>query len=482
MLSGKAVVATSIGGPTEIVKDQLTGFLVPPNQPNIMANRILELVGNPELRAEFGSNGRQLALKKFTVTTMLEKIEFYYQELGQTISPPANNLCFISGEFPPQVGGVGDYTYQVARALDQQKKNVTILTRQTKREAVIEGGISLNIVPVISQANLDFRTVFRLLNYFGKNRFETVFYQYVPQMYGYAGINLLSGLVPLVARLAGIKKVVTVFHEVSTRPKDSPNRLKGTVMWAFQSLQATLLALTSQHLITNNPENGERLNRLLRNFGQSKRCEVLPVGSNIPLTKFARTNRDTLRESVGVAPHQTLLVIFSPFTIGKDLETCLQALKQLPGAKLLCIGGKADKTLASTLIQKAKVLGVQAQLHLISGPLAGETVSAWLQACDIYLHPGDGGASGRSTALAAAMQHALPVVAYCGAETDSSFRDGENICLIPPKEVKAMVKAIENLQQNKNFARNLASNAAHYYREKADWSVIAKRLNTLIES
>jgi glycosyltransferase involved in cell wall biosynthesis len=58
MACRKPVIGTSVGGIPEVVGDGTTGFLVPPRQPAVAAQRILQLLGDAALRQRMGDAGR----------------------------------------------------------------------------------------------------------------------------------------------------------------------------------------------------------------------------------------------------------------------------------------------------------------------------------------------------------------------------------------------------------------------------------------
>ncbi|MFQ3592591.1 MAG: glycosyltransferase [Gemmataceae bacterium] len=64
--AGVPVVATSAGGTPEIIQDEVSGWLVPPGNPNLLAERILEAIESPQRLAEVAFNGRQTVLERFS--------------------------------------------------------------------------------------------------------------------------------------------------------------------------------------------------------------------------------------------------------------------------------------------------------------------------------------------------------------------------------------------------------------------------------
>jgi len=75
------VVATEVGGVPELVEDEVTGFLVPPKDPDALAEALQRLITDPELRRRMGRAGRGKALQEFTLSRMLRKTEQVYEEV-----------------------------------------------------------------------------------------------------------------------------------------------------------------------------------------------------------------------------------------------------------------------------------------------------------------------------------------------------------------------------------------------------------------
>jgi glycosyltransferase involved in cell wall biosynthesis len=67
MAFSRPVVATRLGGNPEAVVDQLSGFLVPREDPAQLAEKILALLSDPDLRKRMGREGRRIVEEKFNV-------------------------------------------------------------------------------------------------------------------------------------------------------------------------------------------------------------------------------------------------------------------------------------------------------------------------------------------------------------------------------------------------------------------------------
>ncbi|MGB6837161.1 MAG: glycosyltransferase [Dehalococcoidia bacterium] len=61
------VVATEVGAVPEVVEDGITGYVVPPLDPQAMAEAVLRMLGDPALRERMGRAGRGRAVRRFSV-------------------------------------------------------------------------------------------------------------------------------------------------------------------------------------------------------------------------------------------------------------------------------------------------------------------------------------------------------------------------------------------------------------------------------
>ncbi|MCR4429030.1 MAG: glycosyltransferase family 4 protein [Caldiserica bacterium] len=77
----KPVVATRVGGVPEVVKDGVTGFLVPSGDSQGFSRVLISLFKNHDLMREMGERGRKWVEENFSLSTMAEKTDKVYFEV-----------------------------------------------------------------------------------------------------------------------------------------------------------------------------------------------------------------------------------------------------------------------------------------------------------------------------------------------------------------------------------------------------------------
>jgi L-malate glycosyltransferase len=79
--SGLPAVATRVDGIPEVVKDGITGFLVPPANSGLLAEAILALLHDPGCRLEMGKRAREFARDQFSISKITRDVELLYLSL-----------------------------------------------------------------------------------------------------------------------------------------------------------------------------------------------------------------------------------------------------------------------------------------------------------------------------------------------------------------------------------------------------------------
>jgi L-malate glycosyltransferase len=80
MARGCPVIATAVGGNPEVIADGENGFLVPPGEPRLLAEKLGQLVRDPLLRRRLGRAGRKRVGEAFSVEAMCRSYRDLYYE------------------------------------------------------------------------------------------------------------------------------------------------------------------------------------------------------------------------------------------------------------------------------------------------------------------------------------------------------------------------------------------------------------------
>lgn len=75
------IVASRVGGVTEIIEDRVNGLLIDPQSPEQIAEGVLALLGDPQTARAMGEAAHQTVVDKFSVDAMVEGNLKVYQEL-----------------------------------------------------------------------------------------------------------------------------------------------------------------------------------------------------------------------------------------------------------------------------------------------------------------------------------------------------------------------------------------------------------------
>lgn len=73
MAAGKAVIGSSEGGMAEIIEDGISGILIKPGNPDVIAKTLVELIGDNAKRIRLGKAARQRISQYLAPSTVLEK-------------------------------------------------------------------------------------------------------------------------------------------------------------------------------------------------------------------------------------------------------------------------------------------------------------------------------------------------------------------------------------------------------------------------
>ena len=362
--------------------------------------------------------------------------------------PTSIRALFITGEFPPMQGGVGDCTNEIARGLTALNADVQVLTSaqasvgNSDRVADLRAPVPVRR-DIASWGWSSLQAVARAAREFAP---DVVHIQYQTGAFGmHPAVNFLPHYFRLcVSDTARARRpqVVVTFHDLRIPylfPKAGPVR-----KWVTQTL-----ARSSDAAIATNEEDYHKLKAW-----DVRRLSLIPIGSNISARPPLQYDRVAWRARLGVAEGETLLCYFGFLNESKGGETLVRALAEVPGARLIMIGGQVGASDPTNVANLAKVKALIEELGLVDRVLwtdyaPPEIVTANFLAADLCVLPYRDGASYRRGTLMAALAHGMAIITTA-TKTETldptslqpALRDGENCLLVPPDDVHGLAAAI----------------------------------------
>jgi len=81
MAAARPVVATDVGGVKDVLQDGENGYLIRSNDDGNFAERLMDLIRDPEKRKRFGEHGRELTRERFSKERLLYDIDRLYNKI-----------------------------------------------------------------------------------------------------------------------------------------------------------------------------------------------------------------------------------------------------------------------------------------------------------------------------------------------------------------------------------------------------------------
>lgn len=357
-------------------------------------------------------------------------------------------LIFVTGEYPPLVGGIADYTKTLAEQLAASGVEVAVLTSVGARQPL---GSGVRVFPTIANWGLGVLPLLRTL----ARDYDVVHIQYQ------AANFQLKGAIPLLPdllRWTGGPPVVTTFHDLRV-PYLFPKAGR------LRPLAVRRLAQASAGVITTNAEDQATLAAWgLRDLRR------IPLGTNIPTERPTDFDRDGWRARWGVDPSHYLLVHFGFVNTSKGIPTLLRAqdrlLRAAQPAKVMFLGeklGSSDPTNAAHLAEIERLqeeLGLDDEWTIWTGPLPPAEIAAGMAAADLVVLPYRDGASLRRTTLITALAHGRPVVTTTPHVPVDLLVDNESVALVKPDVPSDLARRLALLLRYEPSRVRLARGAA----------------------
>jgi glycosyltransferase involved in cell wall biosynthesis len=371
-------------------------------------------------------------------------------------------ILIITGDYPPAMKGVGDYSCHVARALSHHGSNVKVITTATSGGPPPGPDADRVAVYRIIRA-WTFSDLPRVLSLLETRKEAIVNIQYYcPSTYRR---HLMINFLPAIIRCA-CRKVRTVVTMHGFWEQSHLYRLRCLPM------------LRAAHgIVFVDRKNADLLPRFA---GRHVAMRWIPISGNIPPIPCDSQQRLCWRQELGIEPNQVVVAFFGGIARIKGFEYLVHAVERVRNTEnlpvtLLAIGGfhadgvnrEYQKDIAELIAHSARA----AWIKVVSSP-PPTLVSKLLHASDIGAFPFINGVAENSGSTLAALQHGLPTITTRGA---AQMPEPFGTLAVPAKDVNSLADAISRLARSETLrvekGRHSMEAMAHF-----SWDKIADSL------
>ena len=350
----------------------------------------------------------------------------------------------VTGEYPPSIGGVGDYTRTLASELARRDHSVHVWCPSLPARGEEDGPIHLHGLPDAFGAGSR-----RMLQSAWDDCPAVVLLQYVPSALGAAGLNL--PFCRWLERTGSCTDLRVMFHEPYFYFSWDP---AGNVRAVVQRLMARAL-VNAGRIIYLSTETWRRY------LPRAQGMTVLPVASAIPRSENGEA---VTRLRARIAPDASRELVGHFGTYGRDVASevepvAVRVLEARPSAHFLCIGRHSDRFAAALRDRHAPFAG---RIHH-TGALEPADVASAICACDVMVQPYPDGITTRRTSVMAALTNGVATVSTEGELTEAVWRETKAAALAAASNPRATAQAVVGLLDDASGRRRLADAGRRAY-------------------
>jgi len=355
----------------------------------------------------------------------------------------------LTSEYPPDVGGVSDYTRHVAEGLAREGDDVHVWCPHRADDAAPSRVQVHSELGAIGRADL--RRLDRALQEFASPRRLLV--QWVPHGFGYHSMNVWFCV--WLAKRAWIgDRIELMVHEPYLEFRGP---LRHRVMACVHRLMTMVLLAASRRVWMSIPAWEERLRPYA--LGRQVPMDWLPVPGCVASADDNAT-RALHRKFAG--DHQCLIGHFGSY--GQSVSVLLeervsQILARDRRAVLLLIGAGSDR-FRQSLVDRQSELASRVHATAYVDPAA---LGNHIAACDLFVQPYPDGISSRRTSAMACLSHGKPVVTTRGHLTESLWHGQDAVALADVDDADGFVTAALRLIADEHGRKRLGANALRLY-------------------
>ncbi len=374
-----------------------------------------------------------------------------------------NCWAILTGEYPPNVGGVSDYTRLIARGLAEAGDEVHVFAPRNEPH---------NLTVTADDAGVQMHW---LVDHFGSEgrqqlmhelsrlpRGCRVLVQYVPQAFGYRGMNVAFCLMLRNLARAGVQ-IWVMFHEVMF-PIDRRQSVRHNFLGLITRIMAKTVARSASQIFVTIP----RWRQIVEELAPGKPITWLPVPSNMGDERHSNLAQKARESLTRGDPSIQIIGHFGSCDgwIGGMLSETLAVILGANSNRRALLIGRGSREFAAAFSAAHQTL---LDRIIATGEIDGEEAAIQIAACDVLVQPYPDGVSCRRSSAIAGLALGTAIVTSSGELTEDIWQKSGAVFLAPDTLAETMIAEAERALGDKDRRAKTIARGKQLYHDRFHW-------------
>ena len=374
-------------------------------------------------------------------------------------------VAMVTGSYPPQPCGVGDYTHALVQQLKSSGLQVDVITTHSE--------VRRNC-PDIRYELVDWKVNHwrKAADWIASQKYDIIHVQYPAKFYGH--IPDLALLTSVLRRHVGGIPIVVTLHEFR-------------VTHFLRKMTSGTIAQSADAVVMTAESERRAFGRLF--WWMKDKLETIPLAIVIPTLEITREEKQTLRLKNGFGEQEILVAYFGFLHPNKGIEALLESFALVHREKsparlvMLSLFEPEKQTYHAKVRNLVRALAIESAVSWV-GFLPPDEVSRMLTIADIGLLPFDDGVSFRRLSFMTMLSHGVPTVTTVADVSldELGLVEGESVIAVPvhstPQQIAASVMRIIDSPR----LRETLSNGGREWARPYQWDKVTEQTLDLYQA
>lgn len=371
-------------------------------------------------------------------------------------------LLLISQDFPPDIGGIQTYCYELSDRFAQYNDYFSVIAPQKKTAQTIDSELPYKVHRIISSNSmLPYTSMPAVKSLIISKKIDTTFHAQWQTVISALGAKKRGDINRIFAAAHGRELLFNPFKNDSFAGRK------------YVTYRRWLLSKVDHFFAVSR----YTADLLIKEGVEKKRITVMPNGTNPQ--QFFPVSSDKLRDELDLNDRPVVMTI-TRLVPRKGVDTSIRAMKEvisdIPDALYLIVGDGEDMARLQSIV---KEMNLEDNVRFL-GRVPHNYVNEYYNLCDVFVmtpRTESLNIEGFGIVYLEANACGKPVIGSKSGGIPDAIVDGETGILVDEDEPVQLAKAIVRLLNDKELARKMGKNGRQRVNDETNWDIIAKKIH-----